>query len=335
MSNLVSIIIPTYNEEKNIRECLNSVLEFNYPLNSLEIFVVDGMSEDKTREIVLNEFCALHPNIRLLDNPKRTAPFAFNIGIKESNGDYIVIIGAHSSYSKDYIKNLISWHKKLDAANIGGVMQTEVRNKNKTTSAIIKVLSNKFGVGNANFRTGSKKVVAVDTVAYGCYKKECFDKFGLFNEKLTRNQDIEFNKRLIKGGEKIYLVPNATCTYYARETFSGIAKNNFQNGMWNILTVFYTKDFKSLSLRHFVPLFFVLALLLPLILALFYWQFVFVSALALVLYLLLIISVSIKLNDKSTSFLNLVFTFFTLHISYGTGSLIGILKLPLLAIKKE
>jgi glycosyltransferase involved in cell wall biosynthesis len=333
MSDKVSIIIPTYNEEKYIHECLNSVLDFNYTEGTLEIFVVDGMSEDKTREIVLNEFCVKHPNIKLVDNPKRTAPFAFNTGIKASSGDYIIIIGAHSSYSRDYIKNLTSWHKKLDAANIGGVMQTEVRNKNKTTSAIIKVLSNKFGVGNADFRTGTDKVISVDTVAYGCYKKECFEKYGLFNEKLTRNQDIEFNKRIINGGEKIYLVPDAPCIYFARETFSGIAKNNFQNGLWNILTVFFTKDFSSLSLRHFIPLAFVLAVLLPIIAAIFWWPIVLLSLSALLAYFALIFIISLKLNDKTTSLFHLISSFAVLHFSYGIGSLIGIIKLPFVALK--
>lgn len=333
MSDLVSIIIPTFNEDKYIRECLNSVLDFNYTDGKIEVFVVDGMSSDNTREIVLNEFCAYYPNISLIDNPQRTAPFAFNAGIMSSNGDYVVIIGAHSSYSKDYIKNLTSWHKKINAANIGGVMKTEVRNINKTTSAIIKVLSNKFGVGNASFRTGTDKVIEVDTVAYGCYKKECFEKFGLFNEKLTRNQDIEFNKRLINAGEKIYLVPDAPCTYYARETYSGIAKNNFQNGLWNILTIYFTKDFSSLSVRHFIPLAFVLAVLSPAIAAIFCWPIIVLSLASLSAYFAMIFIISLKLNDDTTGIFYLIFSFAVLHFSYGIGSLTGIIKLPFVALK--
>lgn len=334
MEKSVSIIVPCYNEEKYIENCLNSILDFDYPLDKLEVFFIDGMSNDLTREIIL-KYSKQHSFIKLIDNPKKTVPFALNKAIKLAKGEIIIRLDAHASYSKNYIKYLVENLQKLNAANVGVVWKTDVYNKNKKSLAIKKVLSHPIGVGNAHFRTGVTQTMEVDTVPFGCWRKESFEKHGFFNEKLTRNQDIEFNKRIINAGEKIYLLPNAECVYYARETFRKISKNNFQNGMWNILTVFYTKDFKSLSLRHFVPLFFVLALLLPLILALFYWQFVFVSALALVLYLLLIISVSIKLNDKSTSFLNLVFTFFTLHISYGTGSLIGILKLPLLAIKKE
>lgn len=335
MNSTVSIIIPCYNEEDYIKECLNSVLDFNYPKDKLEIFIVDGMSSDRTREIVISEFCNNFSNIKLIDNPKRTAPYAFNIGIKNSHSDFIIIIGAHAQYSKDYVKNLIEWHSKLEAYNIGGLMKTEIKNINRKKNAIIKVLSNKFGVGNANFRTGIKEVVEVDTVAYGCYKKECFEVFGLFNEKLTRNQDIEFNKRIINGGGKIYLVPNVYSTYYARESFNGIAQNNFQNGLWNILTVCYTKDFSSLSLRHFVPLLFVLSILLPLIPAIFYWQFALLSLSSITLYFILIFFISLKIKDKNTSYFSLIYTFLILHFSYGTGSLLGIFKLPILAAKTK
>lgn len=332
--DLVSIIIPAYNEEKYISDCLDSVLGFDYPQELLEVFVVDGMSNDKTREIVTEKYCKSYSNIKLIDNPERTAPFAFNAGIKNSQGEYIIIIGAHSAYSVDYVKNLVAWHKKLDAYNVGGVMITDIRNKNKKTNAIEKVLSNKFGVGNATFRTGTTDVKSVDTVAYGCYKRECFDKFGLFNVKLTRNQDIEFNKRIINAGGKIYLVPDAECRYFARETFSGIAKNNFENGMWNILTVFFTKDFSSLSLRHFIPLFFVLSLLLPAIASIFWIYLIFASVASIVLYLALISLISFKINDKGTSYIYLFWTFIVLHISYGTGSLAGIFRLPFIAFKK-
>ncbi|MDD4148983.1 MAG: glycosyltransferase family 2 protein [Bacteroidales bacterium] len=336
MSNeLVSIIIPCYNEEKNIRECLNSVGNFDYPKEKLEIFVVDGMSTDKTREIVTEEYCKNKSNIRMIDNPMRTTPYAFNAGIRQSIGDFIIIIGAHSAYSREYVRNLVAWHKKLDAYNIGGVMITDIRNKNKKTKAIEIVLSNKFGVGNATFRTGTNEVKSVDTVAYGCYRRESFEKFGLFNEKLIRNQDIEFNKRIINAGGKIYLVPDAECRYFARETFSEIADNNFKNGMWNIYTVYFTKDYTSLSLRHFIPLVFVLSLLLPLVFSFFFWYLIFVSLASLGLYLGAVVLVSLKIGSKETRFLYLVWAFIVLHVSYGAGLLAGIFTLPFKALKNR
>ena len=146
---------------------------------------------------------------------------------------------------------------------------------------------------------------------------------------MGRNQDIELNKRIIRGGGKIIIIPDTYCTYHARETFKALAKNNFGNGKWNILTLFYTKEMRSLSLRHFVPLIFLLSLVIPSILGiLWHWAFV-ISALALLSYFLAIGTVSATLViSKGYNFYYLLASFSTLHFSYGWGSLIAILKLP-------
>ena len=169
----------------------------------------------------------------------------------------------------------------------------------------------------------------MDTVPFGCWRREVFDRYGLFNERLTRNQDIELNKRILRGGGKIYLVPDTYCTYYARETFDKLFQNNFSNGKWNILTVYYTREMGSLSLRHFVPLLFLLSLIVPLIAGIFWHPLWLLSAASLLAYLTLIGFVSAKLaRSKGLSFFRLVESFFVLHFSYGLGSLTGLLSLP-------
>ena len=330
----ISIIIPCRNEENYIRDCLLSVINNDYPNNKLEIIVVDGISEDKTINIV-KELAKQHLEIKLITNPHKTAPQAFNLGINASSGEYILIIGAHAEYPKDYISKLLKHHKTLDADNIGGVLITDVKNHNKKSDSIIAVLSNKFGVGDASFRTGTKEIISVDTVAYGCYKRQVFEDFGLFNEKLIRNQDIEYNKRLIKANRKIYLVPDVECKYFARETFRSISKNNFQNGLWNILTVYYTKNFESLSIRHFIPLIFVLSIALPLLLSTLWWPFAIISGISALLYSFLILIISIINRTNKTSIIYIIWSFIVLHFSYGFGSLVGIIKLPYIALTNK
>ena len=325
MKKTISIIIPCRNEEKYIEDCLLSVINNDFPNENVEIFVVDGESTDKTREIV-KRISEKYKFIFLLSNPQKTAPQAFNIGIKAANGDYITIISAHSKYPTDYFTKLYEWHKKLDADNIGGIIWTEVKNKNKKSNSIKKVLSNKLGVGNAFFRTGIEKPQSVDTVAFGCYKKDVFQKHGLFNEKLIRNQDIEFNKRIIKNGGKIFLIPEITCIYFARENFKELIKNNYQNGLWNILTIYFTKDLNSLSARHFVPLTFVSSIIIPLVFSLLWAPLALLSFGLLSIYLIVVSIISFRINDKSSSFLFLFFSFVILHFSYGVGSLTGIIK---------
>ena len=322
----LSVICPIYNEEKYIGQFLDSLLTQDYPKDDLEILLVDGMSKDRTREIVA-EYIAEHPFIRLIDNPDKIVPYAMNRGIDAAKGDIIMRLDAHASYQPDYFSVLVKGLKRLQADNVGTVCKTDVLNKTPKTLAIREVLSNKFGVGNSIFRTGIDHEQEVETVPFGCWRKEVFEKYGKYDVRLVRNQDIELNKRIIRGGGKIYILPD----YLARETWKALAKNNYGNGKWNILTVYYTKMFSSLSLRHFIPLLFLLSLIVPLLLGLIWWPFALVSVVSLLAYTGLLSAVSLKLaNDKNLNYIYLLITFFVLHLSYGWGSLMGIIKLPFL-----
>jgi len=321
---MISIIIPCFNEENYIESCINSIVNSN--LDDYELIFIDGGSSDRTVEII-EAYQKENSNIKLLHNPKKFTPISMNMGVKVSTGAYIFIISAHAKYDDDYFVTLVKHMKELNANCVGGVLLTKVKNANKKSNSIKEILSHKFGVGNADFRTGGLEIKEVDTVAFGCYSKESFEKYGLYDERLIRNQDIELNKRIINGGGKIYLIPEVTCTYYARENFTDLAKNNYANGKWNILTAYYTKTLNSLSLRHFIPLLFVLSLLLPLLLSLFVPKFVYVALLSLSSYFALVIIISFKLRDNHNSFFYLIMSFLTLHLSYGVGSLMGIFSL--------
>lgn len=332
MNTNIAIIIPILNEEKYLETCLDSILLSDYPRENMEIVLVDGMSSDGTRSII-SAYQEKYDFIQLIDNPKKIIPVAMNLGIEASQGEYIIRLDAHASYPKDYFSKLIAWHKKLDAQNVGAVIRTEVKNKNKKSRSIKEVLSHKFGVGNSEFRIGIKEVKEVDTVPFGCYKKEVFFKYGYYDERLIRNQDIELNKRIINGGGKIYLLPDIECIYYARENFRDLAKNNYSNGYWNILTSYYTKTLTSLSLRHFIPLIFVLSLLIPLISSLFFTKSIGLALFSFISYLIFAIIISFKLMKKNNHFFYLIGGFLTLHFSYGIGSLVGIFSIIIQYIK--
>ena len=322
----ISIIIPTLNEEKYISSCVDSILAAEYPNEKIEIFVVDGMSEDSTRKLV-QAYHSKYPFISILENRQKDTPIGMNLGIEASSGEFVFILSAHAEYGKNYFIKLVENIQHLDADCVGGILLTNVKNKNKKSLSIKEVLMHKFGVGNAMFRTGCNEVTEVDTVAFGCYRRSVFDTYGLFDERLIRNQDIELNKRIVNGGGKIYLIPSVQCTYYAREDFSALAKNQYQNGFWNILTAYYTKTLHSLSLRHFIPLFFILSLLIPMGIAFVFPKIVWVSALSLVSYLSLVIIISFRLKNNVNTLKYLIMSFLTLHFSYGVGSLMGIFSI--------
>ena len=320
---LISIVIPVLNEEKYIVSCLDSILDSDYSNKRLEIFVVDGMSDDNTIKIV-QEYQSKYSFIYLLKNRQKHTPIGMNLGIKISHGEFVFILSAHAKYGIKYFTKLVENIQTLKADCVGGVLLTDVKNINKKSSSIKEVLMHKFGVGNAIFRTGCSELIEVDTVAFGCYRKRAFDTYGVFDEKLIRNQDIELNKRIINKGGKIYLIPEVECTYYARENFTDLAKNQYKNGFWNILTAYYTKTLNSLSLRHFIPLIFVLSLLIPISTSFFFPEILWLGGLSLVSYLSLVIIISLRLKTSANSIIYLIGSFLTLHFSYGIGSLVGI-----------
>ncbi|MCB9284434.1 MAG: glycosyltransferase family 2 protein [Lewinellaceae bacterium] len=325
-SPLVSVLIPCLNEERFIGKVLQNILDQSYPTERLEVFVIDGGSRDRTRTIV-ETWSKAHPQIALLDNPDRYVPHALNRGIRAATGDIIFIMGAHASYPRDYIRKLVQGLKATSAQNVGGVCLTEPRSETPKARAIAAVLRHPLGVGNSLFRIGVEKTTEVDTVPFGCYPRAVFDTYGLFDERLLRNQDIEFNKRIYNSGGKILLLPEVQCTYYARDTFQGLWKNNFGNGLWVVRTAFLTRQLSSLSLRHFVPMAFVLYLLSAIILSLFGW---WIAWLPFLLYFILTGIAGLRISIRERNFAILPFSriaFGVLHISYGVGSLWGLLSI--------
>lgn len=324
---MLSVICPLYNEKKYIVSCIDSIQKQDYPKDDLEVIFVDGMSTDGTRDI-LQQYCSINANFRMLDNPKRIVPCAMNLAIRQANGDVILRLDMHAEYATNYFSCLVRKLKELGADNVGSVCNTDVMNKTPKSLAIKEVLSSRFGVGNGSFRVGADKVMQVDTVPFGCFRRDAFDRFGYYDERLVRNQDIELNKRIAAGGGKIFLIPEALCTYYARETYGAIARNNYRNGLWNLLTVKYTRDFSSLSLRHFVPLVFLLSLVLPTLATLLWWQLSLIAAASLLAYVGALICVCAKIHqsNKELKIHLLLGAFIVLHFSYGAGSFVGIFK---------
>jgi len=324
---LVSIIIPCRNEEKFIGKCLESILNQDFPKEKLEVLVVDGMSEDKTRETIKN-FQFSNPNfqLRLLDNPKKFTNFAFNMGIRESRGEIIMIMGAHAGYERDYISKCVKYLQEYNADNVGGVIKTLPSKNTLFAKAIAISLSHSFGAGGSYFRIGSDKPRWVDTVFGGCYKREVFDKIGLFNENLIRSQDLEFNLRLKKAGGKILLAPDIVSYYYPKSNLKDFFLHNFEDGTWAVLPLKFVKF--PFKLRHYIPLIFVSGLLGTGFLGIFFPIFFWLFLLLLSLYLLanLYFSAKIALREKDFRYLFVMpITFACRHFGYGLGSIFGIL----------
>lgn len=253
----VSVILPCRNEARYIGPCLDSILAGAYPADRLEILVVDGNSTDETRKLV-KEYAARHPQVRLLDNVARIVPTALNIGIRAATGDVIARMDAHVIYPPEYLPRLVAALEESGADNVGGCVITLPADGTATAQAIAIALGHPFGVGNSHFRIGSPKARFVDTVPFGCFRRELFTKLGMFDEELVRNQDDEFNYRIVSRGGKIRLQPDVVCYYYARGSLAQLARMFYQYGVFKPLVA--RKVGKIMTLRQLVPAGFLTAL---------------------------------------------------------------------------
>lgn len=325
MPDKVSIIIPCRNEEKYITKCLNSIIETDYPKESIQVFVCDGKSTDNSLERI-RDFEKKYNYIHLVENKYKTTPHGLNIGIEKSSAMVIIILGAHSELFPDYISNCVSALKNDNNIGcVGGIIENIYENKN--SEAIGLALSSSFGVGNVYFRTGTKEGY-VDTVAFGAYKNEVFQKIGLFDEQLIRNQDDDFNYRLIKSGLKILLKKNIKSKYYVRASFKKLFHQYYQYGLWK---VFVNKKHKTITtLRQLIPSLFVLIIISGTIFSFFSKIVFYILLFILSVYIVIGVKSSFQKSKVFFTAIKIFYSFLILHFSYGIAYLIGIFRFLIL-----
>jgi len=318
----VSFVMPVRNEEECIRASLQSLMGQYYPAGECEILVVDGRSSDRTREIV-EEIRMGNPKVRSLDNPAGIVPAAMNIGIKAARGEVIIRADGHNVYPRDYAANCVRYLEETGADNVGGPWVTLAADESFGARLVPAILSSPFGVGNSKFRT-SREEGFVDTVPFGAFRKEIFDRVGLYNEKLVRNQDNELNARIREAGGKIYLTPALTTRYHPARNFVGLLKYAFTTSQWHIFTLRENRE--SMGVRHLAP-----ALFLVLLLVLSPASFVSAMALAFLIgtlctYILTGFYFSLRGKTEGNWDVAFVQPFATLcfHVAYGTGTLFGL-----------
>lgn len=320
----VSVIIPCRNERAHIGACLDALLATTYPHDRLEILVVDGISDDGTRE-TLAQYADRHSMIRVLDNERRVTPSALNIGVVNSRGDVIMPLGAHNESPPEYIPTLVRYLMERGADNVGGILLTEPGGPGPIARAIALAMAHPFGVGNSMFRIGVTQPRWVDTVPFGCYRRQVFDRIGLFDEELIRNQDDELNLRLVRSGGRILLVPEIVSRYYARGSLGKAWRMYYQYGYFKPLVI--RKIGAVLTGRQLVPAAFVLALVLSAVLSLISpigrWMLAAIVA-AYLIALGVAIAPAVRRHGVAAS-LCLTAAFPVLHLSYGSGFLRGAL----------
>lgn len=312
-SPILSAIVPAYNEAQHIEKLVADFL-ICAPENS-DIWVVDGGSSDGTIEI-LDRLSKQDPRVHWVDNPDKYVSFAFNKVFPLTQGKYVALLGAHAYYSGDYFTKSIEALENNEAEAVGGLLkQTARTSKGKSIAA---AMSSKFGVGNTEFRTEQKRMI-VDSVAFAIYKRTLFEELGLLDTDLLRNQDDELHYRFNAADKRILMIPEIHSVYYVREDFKSLFKQYFQYGLYKPLVL---KKIKSaVRVRHLIPAFFVLYLLtLPLTLISIWWIF------PLGVYCILICIIGGS-DQKGLKFsYNKMIAIVALHLSYGSGFLVGLFR---------
>ncbi|HVQ38830.1 MAG TPA: glycosyltransferase family 2 protein [Pyrinomonadaceae bacterium] len=324
-SPLVSVIMPVCNEGEFIERTLEAVLTQDYASDLLEVLIADGMSTDATRKLI-TDVAARHPEIpvTILDNPGRRASTGLNVALQAARGDVIVRVDGHTIIEPDYVRQCVALLESREAQNVGGRMTA--MGSSPFARAVALATSSWFGVGGARFHY-SEREEWVDTVYLGAWPRELFQRVGLFDEEMVRNQDDEFNYRLLAHGGKILLSPKIKSRYYNRTSVQSLWSQYFQYGYWKVRVM--QKHPLQMRLRQLAPAGFVLALLVSILLAPFSLASRLVSISLLALYLTVNLGASILVCVRKAEWKllpSIPLAYAVIHFAYGTGFLIGLVR---------
>ena len=316
----VSIIITARNEEKYLPMLFEDILNQTFPLQNIEVVLMDSNSTDNTR-LVMEEFKKNNEilSVQIVTNERQIQAAGFNEGVKHATGDVVLKIDAHSRIPADFVQKNVD--EILAGAYVcGGNRPTVVDSADDFSKTLHIVEESALGSSIANYRKSDVKR-KVNSIFHGMYRKEVFDKVGLADERLLRTEDNEFHYRVRKAGYDIIFNPEIESYQYIRPTFTKMIQQKFANGYWIGLTSHVCRD--CLSLFHFGPGVFVATLLVLMMLTL----VSFVPLLTVVfLYLLAVLGLSIFEISKQKFNLTLLlipFIMIAIHFAYGVGTIKG------------
>lgn len=318
----VSIIIPCYNEQNTIRVLLDAIFQQTYPSSEMEVIIVDGMSTDKTRQVIA-EYQNEHPDlaIRMLDNHRRTIPSALNLGLDAARGQYVVRLDAHSVPEKDYVERCVMDLTAGLGDNVGGMWLIRPGGEGWMAASIAAAAAHPLGVGDAYYRH-TPKTGPVDTVPFGAFRRDLIDKIGKFNEHLIANEDYEFNTRIRKSGGRIWMDAQIRSTYFARATLGGLARQYWRYGFYKFEML--RRYPETLRWRQALPPLFVLGVFLGMVMSPFLSLARFALVIVLGLYFLILgvgaIPAAIRLRDPR-ALVGVPLAIACMHFCWGAGFL--------------
>lgn len=330
---LVSLCVIAYNEQGWVEDLLSDIVAQSYDRKLIEVLLIDGGSTDNTKGIFEN-FAKENEDkfyrIKILDNPKKIQPCGWNVAIKNYSGDAMIRVDAHGRIPADFVASNVA---VLEAGEdiCGGYRPTINKNGSKWQETLLLAENSMFGSSIAPYRRSAEKTY-VKSLFHGAYRRKVFDKVGLFNEKLQRTEDNEMHYRMREAGFKFCYDSSITSNQYIRSSLKKMLKQKYGNGYWIGVTSKICP--KCLSLYHFVPFAFVVAIVLTTLGSLIIkmnWIY-FLTGLMWSMYGILAVLMAIMgvigADKKARSLYNLFLPvlFLALHVSYGVGTVMGLCK---------
>lgn len=209
----ISVVMPVLNEEQAIASALRSVL--SQDVDDMEVLVVDGASEDRTREIV-TAMAAEDPRVRLLHNPQRSIPHALNVGLAAAQGEFLARFDGHCQLGPGYLRRAVA-HLR-DNPGLGGVGGLKISTATTARGrAIALALSSPFGVGNSIIHYGNEETLT-DHAASPVYRTQIVRQIGGWDPQLAVNEDVDLDFRVLQHGATILFDPKMSFEWFTPET---------------------------------------------------------------------------------------------------------------------
>lgn len=324
---IVSFAIVAYNEEKSLPQLLQDLENQDYPHEKIEVLLIDSMSTDATRQI-MNQFREKAKDflrVEVLENPGKQIPCGNNVALEHYRGDAIIRMDAHASMPPEFIRKNVEVLESGEAAS-GGRRPNIIDGDSPWKRMILAAEQSMFGSSISSSRRSTKRMYP-KSIFCGMYRREVFDRVGKYNELLPRSEDNDINQRIRQAGYRLCYSPDIVYYQHTRATLKGMLRQKYGNGYWIGKTMGINP--KCFSIYHFVPLCFVLGILGTSLL----WAlgYPLLGKLMWGAYgLLVLFCTAVELGKKPFNPANLLLPvmFLLLHVSYGVGTLIGLIEMP-------
>ncbi|MBQ6830109.1 MAG: glycosyltransferase [Clostridia bacterium] len=323
---VVSFVVVAYNEQNTLPKLLDDLRRQDYPHDKIEILLIDSLSTDDTRRIMQDFADSDHGfrRVLVLTNDTKFLPGGNNVALRHYEGDAFVRVDAHGTIPPEFIRKNVDVLQSGEMVS-GGPRPNIIDEATPFKETLLTAEQSMFGSGFASYRHSTEKIYP-SSLFCGMYRREVFDKVGPYNERLLRTEDNDMSQRIRAAGFRLCYSPEIISYQHTRNTLKKMLRQKYLNGLWIGRTMGVNP--RCFSLFHFVPLIFVLGILFTTVLAL--CGFPWLGALMWAAYGLLVVGISLMEIIKKPLLTNLLLPilFLLLHVTYGVGTLVGLVDMP-------